>query len=175
MKTALFCVLLMLIAAMLPACKDDGKPASANHKVQQPAPATSDGQTMPQAEAGQPFVPANDSIGWEYETREDNTGTPHTKIYLNYRGVKYRAAIGIGYYKELPKAEYGATRYAVPQTALTATTGFWAGMQHTCYAGVENNYLVIYQRTTDAGDKTGHDAVFVPVMKLDLKNAMKPR
>ncbi|OWY21595.1 hypothetical protein B6N25_08850 [Sphingobacteriales bacterium TSM_CSS] len=175
MKKALFCTLLLLTAAMLPACKEGDKPAAASGKMQQQAATPSDTDALSQAEAKQPFVPVNDSIGWEYETGKDNNGTPNTKIYLNYRGVKYRAATGIGYFKELPKSDYGEPQYAVPQTALTATTGFWEGIQQTCYVGVENNFLVIYRRSTDAKDKTGHDAVFEPVMKLDLKSTTKPR
>lgn len=158
-----FC-LLMLVSA----CKQHDA-ANGSTTTQQPDTINSSTDTKPQ----EPAIPISKNVGWEFESSEDESATVHTKITFVYDGVKYRAAEGIGHFQELPKADYEQPQYAVPKEALTATTGYWAGLQQTYYAAPENNFINIYRRTTDVEDTTGYDAVYEPVMKLDLKSTLK--
>lgn len=113
------------------------------------------------------------ALAWYFETIEDATATPNTTIYLVYKGIKYKSERGIGQFSVLPKSEYSQPQYAVPNKAIIAASGYWAGLLQIYYATTENNDIVVYKRTTDAEAPEPEEPVFELVMKLDAATTVK--
>ncbi|HRI28069.1 MAG TPA: hypothetical protein PK239_15900 [Chitinophagales bacterium] len=107
---------------------------------------------------------------WEFEVVEDKIGTPNARIYLLYKGIRYKAGKAAGNFQTLNPADFAQPQYSVPTTALTAAWGFWAGMLTTFYAAAEGEFVNVYKRTTDAEDTNPIQPKFEKVMQFDVKS-----
>jgi len=89
-------------------------------------------------------------LKWEFLTEEDDEGTPKTKITLLINGNKnLLTSEAEGGFEEIAKNNYSQEN--IPETALIACKGFWAGLLHVVYVEQQGNTLVVKQGFLDEG------------------------
>lgn len=107
-------------------------------------------------------------LAWEFTTLEDSLGTPQTTIHLLVNGQKTLIGKGIGNFSELDKASYTETQYQIPGNALTACTGFWAGLGHH-YCVIQNkSVLEVKEGFLDEEAPRGARIRYKTVQKINL-------
>lgn len=108
------------------------------------------------------------SLVWEFETIEDSLGIPQTTIYLIVNGNKTLIDKGIGNFSELEKKFFAESQYQIPKNALSACTGFWAGLGHHICVIQKGNVLEIKNGFLDAESPKGTKVRFKTIKKIKI-------
>lgn len=93
-------------------------------------------------------------VTWQFEIKKDGDENPQGKVYLivNGRKVLVRPDAGAEY-SVVERADYKSRN--VPATAITASTGWWAGQGEDMYVLRRKNQLIVYIRYLDEGSGIG--------------------
>ncbi len=108
------------------------------------------------------------SLAWEFETVEDSLGIPQTTIYLIVNANKTLIDKGIGNFSELEKEFFTEPQYQILKNALSACTGFWAGLGHHICVLQKGNVLEVKNGFLDAESPKGTKVKFRTIKKINL-------
>ena len=110
---------------------------------------------LPNLGSADPFAPikANPSkvdVEWVFDIKQDDTDTPRGKVFLvvNTRKILLRRAV-VGNYSVVDRAEYKDR--GIPNAAITACSGWWAGSGEILYVIRRRSQLFVYIRYLDEG------------------------
>ena len=107
-------------------------------------------------------------LKWKFMTVEDDMGTPRTDIFLLVNNKEYMIAKGTGNFETLEKDQYKSSQYQIPEKALLACAGFWAGLGHQLYVTQKGNVLEIKEGFLEAESNRGTKVRFKTIKKISL-------
>jgi hypothetical protein len=107
-------------------------------------------------------------FAWEFVSIEDDMGVPRTTIYLLVDGKKHEIGKGTGNFNELEKAFFNNSQYQIPKEALSACTGFWAGLGHQICVIQKGNILEIKEGFLEAESPKRTKVKFKTIKKITL-------
>ena len=81
---------------------------------------------------------------------EDSSGNPHADVIL-FRGGYEQKVASINACSEIPKSEYKT--YEIPENAISAIGGFWAGLGSYFYLVEKDGVYSVYEGFTEEGQK----------------------
>jgi len=87
-------------------------------------------------------------LSWAFESYEDAEFITRTKIYLIQNENKNFIAEAEGNFSEVSRNLYA--QELIPDDAIIACSGFWAGLQKTFYVVLKNKQLEIYEGQFDS-------------------------
>jgi hypothetical protein len=108
------------------------------------------------------------TIAWEFSSVEDDLGNPQTTIYIIVNNQKTEVGKGVGNFSEIPKENFADPNYQIPAEALTACTGFWAGLAHHLYIVKKGNMLWVQEGYADENEPAGSKMVYRTIKKIKL-------
>lgn len=95
-------------------------------------------------------------ISWEFETVEDSLNIPRTAIYVVVNKKKTLVVKeGMGNFSELEKKLFTQSQYQIPKNAISACTGFWAGLGHQVCVVPKGKVLEVKEGFLDAESPRG--------------------
>jgi hypothetical protein len=94
--------------------------------------------------------PSKADLEWVFDIKPDGTDTPRGKIFLvvNGRKILLRRAV-VGHYSVVDRVEYESR--GIPNAAITACSGWWAGSGEILYVIRRRKQMVVYIRYLDEG------------------------
>ena len=141
-KTLLFSLLPLLAVVTMVSCK--GK----SDKKTTETDTTTASTTTPTVDTSMKNKPA---VWLECKVgAEDSSGNPHADVIL-FRGGYEQKVASINACNEIPKAEY--KNYEIPENAITAIGGFWAGLGSYFYLVEKDGVYSVYEGFTEEGQK----------------------
>lgn len=91
---------------------------------------------------------ADSKVGWHFEIKEDDEGTPRGKVFMEVDGRRHLIDDSVtGQYNAVEKADYTARK--IPDKALTACRGTWAQVSKQFYVIGEKGKLQVFRRGED--------------------------
>lgn len=96
------------------------------------------------------FAQKAPTIAWQFDTKEDNLGTPRTDIFLLVNGKKHFITKGTGGFSELPADNFSDPNYQIPKNAISACSGFWGGLGNRLCIVPQGNVLLVQQGFLDS-------------------------
>ncbi len=118
-------------------------------------------------------TPKTPEISWIFEKQGLEEDKPETTIYLVVNGEKTLIKKATSYFNELEKQVFTQTQYQIPKNALSACSGYWAGLgHHICVvsAGKNSNILEVKEGFLDAESEKGTKVAFKTIKKITFKN-----
>lgn len=86
---------------------------------------------------------------WEFETSQDENFNPRTTIYILIENFKIKLVENApGGFEPIQTKQYEME--SIPKTAITACSGFWAGLFQVLYIERADDKLIIYEGFLDA-------------------------
>jgi hypothetical protein len=113
-------------------------------------------------------APQAPTLSWSFETLTDEMDIPRTTIYLVVDGNKTLIGKGTGEFRELEKDSFDESQYQIPKNALSACTGFWAGLAHHFCVIQSGKVLMVKQGYLDAESPKGSKVKYKTVKKIKL-------
>jgi hypothetical protein len=90
-------------------------------------------------------------VKWDFQSAgEDQYGNPSTIISLDVNGKKYEIAKELGNYNEITSDNF--KDYKIPENALAACGGWWAGAGVDYWVIKKGNNLNVFMREISEGD-----------------------
>jgi hypothetical protein len=108
------------------------------------------------------------TLSWVFETIEDDMGNPRTTIYLVVDSKKHEIGKGVGNFNELEKADFSSSQFQIPKNALTACSGFWAGLGHQLCVIQEGNMLQVKEGFLEAESRRGRKVKFKTIKQIKI-------
>jgi hypothetical protein len=96
---------------------------------------------------GQRPAGAKGEVTWLFDAHEDGEGIPHTKVSLVVGDRRVFLEEVVAKFVVLERQDYKS--HGVPDAALTACSGWWAGAGEDFYVVRRRRSLVVYSRTLD--------------------------
>jgi len=114
------------------------------------------------------FAQTQPTIAWEFTSVEDDMGIPRTTIYVVINQKKTQVAKGMGNFSELEKASFSQSEYQIPKNAISACTGFWAGLGHQICVVPKGKSFEIKEGFLDAESPKGTKVRFKTIKTITL-------
>ena len=114
------------------------------------------------------FSQKNPAVSWEFDTKEDELGTPRTEIFLLVDGKKNFVGKGIGEFFELPANNFSDSQYQIPAKAISACSGFWAGLGHRLYVIHKGDFLLVQEGFLESESSKRAKIRFKTIKKIPL-------